>query len=242
MNTTPIPSTRRTSSHVIFSRMAQGLESSSQQENICVSQGGHLHVQHAMSHAQSVLFLSCLTSSAHTTRTSNLTPSLFLSHGDDHCDDPQPVATFGPLAEPNSCLQVMSTNDLTEMNDTVATSKFLHRPSMTSTCDSAESIATPLPESDLNWSAITEFAGFTTVFAGEREASADRSRVYHSYRENSASSLLHLPGEMQGDLQQCTLKQKKVASQESRSDREGISLAHRAVRGENGALSRLSES
>ena len=35
---------------------------------------------------------------------------------------------------------------------------------------------------------------------------------------------------------------KRKSSQESFSDREGISLAHRAVRGENEALSRLSES
>ena len=34
----------------------------------------------------------------------------------------------------------------------------------------------------------------------------------------------------------------RKSSQESHSDREGISLAHRAVRGENEALSRLSES
>ena len=53
-----------------------------------------------MSHAQSLLFPPCLTSSAHSTRTSNPTPSLSFSHGDDHCDDPQNVAAFGPLAKP----------------------------------------------------------------------------------------------------------------------------------------------
>ena len=53
-----------------------------------------------MSHEQSLLFPPCLTSSALSTSTSNPTPSLFLSPGDDHCDDPQYVATCGPLAEP----------------------------------------------------------------------------------------------------------------------------------------------
>ena len=36
----------------------------------------------------------------HSTRTFNPIPSLFLLRGDDHCDDPQYVATCGPLAEP----------------------------------------------------------------------------------------------------------------------------------------------
>ena len=50
-----------------------------------------------MSHAQSLLFLYS-TSSAHSTRTPIQTSLLFPSHG----DDPQYVATFGPLAESNT--------------------------------------------------------------------------------------------------------------------------------------------
>ena len=61
-------------------------------------QNNHLHICHAMSHAQSLL-LPCLTSSAHSTRTPHPTSLLFPSHEDDHCDDPGHGATFGQLAE-----------------------------------------------------------------------------------------------------------------------------------------------
>ena len=44
---------------------------------------------------------------------------------------------------------------------------FFHRPSMTPTCDSAESIATPPLESDLDGEQIRDHAGFTTVLTGE---------------------------------------------------------------------------
>ena len=54
-----------------------------------------------MSHAQSLLFPH-LTSSAHSTRTPTSTSLLFFSHGDDHCDDPRPGATFSRPAESNT--------------------------------------------------------------------------------------------------------------------------------------------
>ena len=117
--------------------------------NSCVSHNSHLHIQHDMSHAQSLLIPPCLTSSVHSTRTSNPTPSLFLSHGDHHCGDPRHVATFGPLAEPQLPTGYEPT-DLTEMNNTEVTPMFFHRPSMTSTCDSAQSVATSRPQSDLD--------------------------------------------------------------------------------------------
>ena len=84
-----------------------------------------------LAHAQSLLFL-CLTSSAHSIRTPHPTSLLFPSHGDDLCDDPRHGAR---LCEPS---------DLTEMNNTEVTPIFFQRPSVTSTCESAESIATLL--------------------------------------------------------------------------------------------------
>ena len=79
VNTTSIPRTCRTSAHVNFS------------------------------HAQSLLFPPCLTSSAHSTSASNPSSSVFLSHGDDHCDDPHHVEPQIPAGyEPN---------DLTEHTD-----------------------------------------------------------------------------------------------------------------------------
>ena len=144
----------------------------------CLRKNNHLHIWHAMSHAQSLMFI-CMTFSAHSTRTPNPTSLLFPSHGDDHCDDPRHEATFGQLAQSN-LTTVYEPNDLTGMNNTPI---FFHRPSVTSTYDSAESIATPHPGSDLDDEANAEHAGFTTLLTGEREASADRPR-----RENSVSS------------------------------------------------------
>ena len=132
-----------------------------------------------MSLAQSLLFF-CLTSSAHSTRTTNPTSLLFPSHGDDHCDGPRHGATFGQLAESNFTTGY-EPNDLTDMNNTEVTPIFFHCWSVTSTSDSAESIATPPPESDVDDEQIRNMLA-PPLYLQEREASADRSQVYHSYR------------------------------------------------------------
>ena len=54
---------------------------------------------------------------------------------------------------------------------------FFHRPSVTSTHDSAESIATPPRESDLDDEQIRALLA-SPLYLQEREASADRSKVY----------------------------------------------------------------
>ena len=101
-----------------------------------------------MSRALSLLF-PYVTSSAHSTRTPAPLSLLFTSPGDDHCHDPRPGTTFGRPAESDT-LAGYEPNDLIEMNNTGVTPTFFHRPSVTSTCNSAESIATPPPESDLD--------------------------------------------------------------------------------------------
>ena len=53
--------------------------------------------------------------------------------------------------------------------------------------DSAESIATPLPESDLDEEQLRALLA-SPLYPQEREASAERSQVYHSERENLMSS------------------------------------------------------
>ena len=58
-------------------------------------------------------------------------------------------------------------NDLIEMINTEVTPIFFHKLCVTSTCDSAESIATHPPESDLDDEQIKGYAGFTTVPTGE---------------------------------------------------------------------------
>ena len=79
---------------------------------------------------------------------------------------------------------------------------FFHRPRITSTYDSAESIATPRPESDLDDEQIRNMLA-SPRYLLEREASADRSRVYRSFRENSVSSSSQFR-ESAGNLPQCS--------------------------------------
>ena len=67
---------------------------------------------------------------------------------------------------------------------------FFHRPSMTSTYDSAESVATLPPEPGLDDEQIRNMLA-SPLYLQEREASADRPRVYHSFREYVVSSSSH---------------------------------------------------
>ena len=68
--------------------------------------------------------------------------------------------------------------------------RFFHRPRLTSTDDSAESIATP-PESDLGDERMRNLPASPLYLQEREKASAGRSRVYHSFRENSVSSSSH---------------------------------------------------
>ena len=77
--------------------------------------------------------------------------------------------------------------DLAEHEDLRVKPLFFHRPSITSTYDSAESIATPPPESDLDDEQIRALLT-SPLYLQQREASAERSQVYHSARENLMSS------------------------------------------------------
>ena len=78
---------------------------------------------------------------------------------------------------------------------------------MTSTCDVAEGITTPPPESDMDDEKIQE-----------REASADRSRVYHSFRENSVLSSSHIRDS--AGKPAAMFSHERKSSQETLSDRK----------------------
>ena len=111
---------------------------------------------------------------------------LFPSHGDDHCADPRHGATFDQLAESNfpTCYEP---NDLTEMINTEGTPIFFHRPSMTSTYDSAESIATPLLNRIWTMSKCGTCWLHHCTYRREKQVQTDH-KFYHSYREHSVSS------------------------------------------------------
>ena len=188
VNTTPIPRTRRNSAHVILLAWLKTwfIKSTG---NISVSKNSHLHIQRAMSYAQSLLIPPCFTSSAYSTHISNLSSLLFVAHGDDHCDEPQHFATFGPLAEP----QLLAGH---EPNDLIST-KVLPQTEHDSDLWFSWELCDSPPESDLDDMLAS------TLFLQEREASADRSRVYHSHRENSVSSSSHFRASA-GRLLQCS--------------------------------------
>ena len=101
------------------------------------------------------------------------------SHGDLSCADPSNVS-FGPLAETHSPTGYEPKKLTEEDNSILVKPMFFHRPSMTSTSDSAECIATLATESDLDDKQILNMLA-SPLYLQEREASADRSRVYHSF-------------------------------------------------------------
>ena len=69
--------------------------------------------------------------------------------------------------------------DLAEHEDVRVKPLFFHQPSMSSTCDSEESIATPHPDSDLDDDQIRALLA-SPLYLQEREANAERLQVYQS--------------------------------------------------------------
>ena len=129
-------------------------------------------------------------------------------------------------------------NDLNEMNNTEVTPVFFHRPSMTSTYDSAGSIATPPLESDFDVEQLRDMLA-SPLYLQDRKLSADRSRVYHSCIQKLSVMFISRPSKC-GETCSCVLTPKEVESRNTLGWRR-FSLAHRAVRGENEALSSFSE-
>ena len=105
---------------------------------------------------------------------------------------------------------------------------FFHRPSMTSTCGPAESIATPPPESDLDDEQLRDMLA-SPLYLQER--SKCRSITSLSLQQRKLSvKFISLPSQSR-ETCSSILTQEKVESR----------VTFRAVRGEIEALSRLSE-
>ena len=114
---------------------------------------------------------------------------------------------------------------------------FFQRPNMTSTYDSAERIATPSWIGFGLW-ANTENAGFTTVLTRERSKCRPITNQ-SSFKENSGSSSSHFRGS--AEKLAAVFSHKRVSSQETPSDREGISSGHQPVQGKDEILFRFSD-
>ena len=169
--------------HVIFSRVAQDLSHRVRTDSV-----PHKTVilTSSTSHAPSQLYPSHLSTSLSTCTPVRLsscpsTGPLLMpsSHGDSPCADPPKVCT-SPMAETTPPTGYEPEDLTEESNSKLVKLMFFHRPSMTSTYDSAESIATLPPESDLDDEQKRNML-VSPLYLQEREASADRSRVYHSF-------------------------------------------------------------
>ena len=87
---------------------------------------------------------------------------------------------------------------------------FFHKPSITSTFDSAQRIATPPHESDLDENQFPNMLA-SPLYLQERDVSADRPRVYHSFREKLTGQFISLPRRCR-ETCRVVLTQKKVES------------------------------
>ena len=114
---------------------------------------------------------------------------------------------------------------------------FFHRPNVTSTNDSAESIATPPPESDLDDEQIRNMLA-SPLYLQESEVSADRPRVCHSFGETSVSSSAHF---RESAGKPATVFSHKKSSQETIRDRGGISSEQQTVQGKGESFFRFSD-
>ena len=120
--------------------------------------------------------------------------------------------------------------DLTEEDTSMlVTPMSFHRPSRTSTYHPAESIGTPPPNSDLGEEQVRDMLA-SPLYLQEREGSADRSRVCRSFRGNSVSGKTA-----------AVFSHKGLSSQETLSDRKGVSSGHQPVQGKDETFFRFSD-
>ena len=101
----------------------------------------------------------------------------------------------------------------------------------------AESIATPLPKSDLDDEQLRALLA-SPLYLQEREARAARSQVYHSERENLMSSSSQDP--ISTGKPVALFSRPNKLNQETFSDREDFSLRHQQVFGNNKLFFRFS--
>ena len=103
--------------------------------------------------------------------------------------EPRPIAGYEPkqLAENKDCKHFTEDKKLTEHEDLRVKLLSFHQWITASTYDSAESITTPPPESDSDDEQLRALLA-SPLYLLEGAASAERSQVYHSERENLMSS------------------------------------------------------
>ena len=106
---------------------------------------------------------------------------------------------------------------------------------MTSTYDTAESIATPPPESDLGGGRVRDMLA-SPRYLQERKASADRPITCLENSVSSSSLFRESAGKPAA-----IFSHTRKSSQETLTDREGISSGHQPVPGKDETLFRFSD-
>ena len=124
--------------------------------------------------------------------------------------------------------QLAEYQDLAEHEDLRVKPLFFHRPSIASTYDSAQSIVTPLPDSDFDDEQLRLLA--SPLYLQEREASAERSQVYHSERGNMVSYSSQDPTSTR--ILVAVFSGQNRLNQDTFSDRDEFSLIHLQFVGE----------
>ena len=106
---------------------------------------------------------------------------------------PTPLQVMSPkqLAEDRDYKHFTGDGHFTEHEDLRVNSDSFQKSIMASTCDSTESIATPSSESDSDDEQLRALLA-SPLYLQERQASAERSQVYHSERRNLMFSFLKI--------------------------------------------------
>ena len=188
--------------------------------------------------AVSTTSLSTCTPVRLSTRPSTRPSLMSTSHGGSSCADPSNVS-FGHLAETHSPTGYEPKSLTEEDTSKLVKPMFFHRPSMT--CRLMIQLrALRLLLLYRIW--MMSKYGICWLhrcsYRREKMMRVDRSRVYHSHRENSVSSSSHFR-EIAGKLA-AVFSHTRKSSQETLSDREGISSGHQPVQGKDETPSRIS--
>ena len=117
-----------------------------------------------------------------------------------------------------------------EDNSILVKPMFIHRQSMTSTYDSAKSIATPPPESDLDDEQTRNMLA-SPLYSQERERSKCRPITNSSLSQRNLSVKLISLSRKCKETCRNVFTQKRKSSQETLFDREGISSGRQPLQG-----------
>ena len=125
----------------------------------------------------------------------------------------RPFTGYEPkqLAVDQDYKHITQEGQFTEHEDLRVKPLSFHQSITASTYDSAESIATPLPESDLDDEQLRALLA-SPLYLQEREASAERSQVYYSEGENLMSSSSQDPIKKNWETCRIVFKPKQVES------------------------------